>query len=100
MMDVNSRLPDLALRRRPRIDGVMETVPTMSPAELGEILDLLEWSNRQLGKRIGFSEGQVRRWLNNSRTVPDQIAAWLRQCAAVRRAHPFEYPPAPERDWS
>jgi hypothetical protein len=74
------------------IDGMM------SPAELADILDLLEWSNRHLAKRLSYSEGQVRRWRNELQPVPDEVAAWLRECADIRRAHPFKYPPAPERD--
>ena len=59
----------------------------MTADRLRVLLDRIGWSQRELARRVGYDERQVRRWAAGA-TIPDDIAAWLEELDAVLARRP------------
>lgn len=81
----------------------------MTPTDLRRILALAGWSQRELARRIGYTEGPVRAWARGAGYAPPDVANWLEAIeplAADVAWHRAEaerieamYPPPPEKRW-
>ena len=81
----------------------------MTPDDLRRIIALAGWSQRELARRIGYTEGPVRGWARGIGDVPPDVAAWLeaiKPLAADVAWHRAEaeriealYPAAPAKRW-
>ncbi len=61
----------------------------MTPTRLRECLTALHWSQRGLADVLAYSEGTVRGWARGARDIPEAVAMWLEELAAVHEAHPL-----------
>ena len=65
------------------------TTPTvMSGARLGRCLIFIGWAKRELARRTGRHQTQIRRWLKGASPIPQDVAAWIEALAAFVAAHP------------
>lgn len=65
------------------------TPPTaMSGARLGRCLIVIGWAERELARRTGRHQTQIRRWLKGASPIPQDVAAWIEALAAFIAAHP------------
>jgi DNA-binding transcriptional regulator YiaG len=55
----------------------MASIPSMSPAELSDILREIGWPAAELQRRLGVREETIRQWLNGRRTIPPNLEQWL-----------------------
>lgn len=60
----------------------------MSPARFAEILELLDWSERGLARRLDRADGTVRQWRNGRARVPEAVSDWLETLVAFHAKHP------------
>ena len=63
----------------------------MNPAEFGDALHTLGWSDSEFGRRVNVNRVTVSRWRRGRQPIPERIAAWLRDC--VRAWHTAPPPP-------
>ena len=68
----------------------------MTPAEFNAALASLHWSGRGVAEILGRSPGAVRRWVDGTAAVPDDVALWLGHLVAAHRRYPA--PATPLRD--
>jgi transcriptional regulator with XRE-family HTH domain len=61
----------------------------MTPTRLRECLTALHWSQRGLADVLTYSEGTVRGWARGAREIPEAVAVWLEELAAVHEARPL-----------
>lgn len=61
----------------------------MNMAELREILTVMRWSQRELARIVGISEGVVRKWARGAAPVPEYVGKWLRTVSAPIKERPF-----------
>ena len=54
---------------------------TMTPTRLRECLKMLRWSQHELARRLGRSEGNIRQMARGTVAVPPEIAGWLEAIA-------------------
>lgn len=66
----------------------------MSETRFQECLDILGWSYRPFGRRIGVDEKQIRRWAKGVRAPPARLMSWMERMARHVANNP---PPHPER---
>ena len=57
--------------------GSTSDAPLMTKERMAEIMRQIGWSSRELGRRLGVRESSIRRYLQGSREVPPNLAAWL-----------------------
>jgi transcriptional regulator with XRE-family HTH domain len=57
--------------------------PEMDGAEMEALLRQIGWTARELAQRLGIRGSTVGDWLNGRRSIPDNVADWLRQVAQV-----------------
>jgi hypothetical protein len=55
----------------------------MTPTRLRECLDVLEWTLRELARRLKCDSGTIRQMGTGKRPVHESLAAWLEMLAAV-----------------
>ena len=60
----------------------------MSPRRLLICLAVLGWPERELARRTGRHQTEVRRWVNGASPVRADIAVWLETLTAFHEAHP------------
>ena len=60
----------------------------MTPDELQTTLDVLGWSKRGLAAFLVADDRLIRRWGTDERSIPPDVATWLRKLAAAHRANP------------
>ncbi len=65
----------------------------MTPLELRECVDALNWSLRGLATLLDCDYRMVRRWETGQVSIPPKIADWLRVMADLHRQNP------PPVDW-
>jgi plasmid maintenance system antidote protein VapI len=64
----------------------------MDADELNRTLAQIGWSQHELARRLEVRPDTVRGWVTGRRTVPDNLAEWLRQ----HRDKQTEVPPLPD----
>lgn len=75
----------------------------MSPYRIGLCLTTLGWSERELARRTGRHQTEVRRWMLGTSTIDASVADWLTRLEQFFREHPAPRlrpmlrPPAGER---
>ena len=60
----------------------------MSPYRIGLCLAILGWSERELARRTGRHQTEVRRWMLGSAIVDPDVAKWLTSLEQFFREHP------------
>lgn len=60
----------------------------MSPRRLLVCLATLGWTERELARRTGRHQTEVRRWISGASPVRADIAVWLETLTAFHEAHP------------
>jgi transcriptional regulator with XRE-family HTH domain len=55
---------------------------------LAEALRTIGWSQRELARRVGVDETQVRRWAAGKTAIPPALAVWLAKATAWHAKHP------------
>lgn len=60
----------------------------MHPFELKRALDALRWSQRGLADVLDCDDRLVRRWISGDFTIPEEIAEWLTDLAALHSTLP------------
>lgn len=63
--------------------------PLMSGYRLGLCLITLGWSVPELARRTGEHRNTIRRWVDGSQAIPDDIGARIARLAAAIAADPF-----------
>ena len=63
-------------------------VPAMSPYRISLCLTTLGWSERELARRIGRHQTEVRRWMLGSAVIDPNVAEWLTELEQFFREHP------------
>ena len=86
----------------------------MTPARLAACLAAIGWTQRELGRRCGVDERQVRRWaqLGTRYQMPGELADWLEMLVRIsapiaaqiadleeQREELFASHPAPEKKY-
>ena len=75
----------------------------LSPYRIGLCLTTLGWSERELARRTGRHQTEVRRWMLGIATIDPRVADWLTELEKFFREHPAPRlrpmlrPPAGER---
>ena len=75
----------------------------MSPYRISLCLTTLGWSERELARRTGRHQTEVRRWMLGTTTIDPSVADWLTELEQFFREHPAPRlrpmlrPPAGER---
>jgi hypothetical protein len=65
----------------------------VTPTHYRECLDIVGQSQRRLADLLGCSDRLTRAWASGRSRIPDDVAAWLEEWAAIRLAHPDPDPP-------
>ena len=60
----------------------------MSPARLRAALQVLRWPPEPLAAALALKPEEVQAWLDGSKRVPPNVAAWLEELAAAHEANP------------
>lgn len=61
---------------------------SMSPYRASLCLTTLGWSERELARRIGRHQTEVRRWMLGTATIDPNVAEWLSELEQFFRNHP------------
>lgn len=60
----------------------------MSGHRLSRCLIVIGWNERELARRTGRHQTQVRRWIKGESPIPSPVAAWISDLADFIVAHP------------
>jgi len=60
----------------------------MSPYRIGLCLTTLGWSERELARRTGRHQTEVRRWMLGAAMIDPSVAEWLAELEQFFREHP------------
>ena len=60
----------------------------MSGHRLSRCLIVIGWNERELARRTGRHQTQVRRWIKGESAIPPPVAAWITDLADFVVAHP------------
>lgn len=61
----------------------------MTPDRLRECLDIIGWSQHDLSDALGIDDRTVRLyWAMGRKPVPENVAAWLEELAALHLTRP------------
>ena len=60
----------------------------MSPYRIGLCLTTLGWSERELARRTGRHQTEVRRWMLGTAMIDFRVAEWLTELEQFFREHP------------
>ena len=60
----------------------------MSGHRLSRCLIVIGWNERELARRTGRHQTQVRRWIKGESPIPSPVAAWITELADIIVAHP------------
>ena len=55
---------------------------------LRPILAEIGWSDRELARRLNRPHGTVRRWIDGSAAMPDDVQEWLEKLVKAMRLYP------------
>lgn len=73
----------------------------MSPRRLLVCLAVLGWPERELARRTGRHQTEVRRWVSGASPIRADVAVWLETLTAFHEVHPAPRPqrcrPEPQR---
>jgi hypothetical protein len=60
----------------------------MSPYRIGLYLTTIGWSERELARRTGHHQTEVRRWMIGAAKIPADVAEWLLTLQQFIRENP------------
>lgn len=58
----------------------------MTNAEFRRCMTALGWDNTTLAARLGVQRSSVQRWSNGAYTVPEHLAAWVKELSDLAAA--------------
>jgi hypothetical protein len=73
---MEAMMPDLSIP-----DPPCEFSLPLKPERLLWQLDVLDWSDGDLSRRVGIRSSKVSAWVNGRSFVPNQVAEWLEDLA-------------------
>lgn len=93
--------PAPVIEHRGAASGANTPVAPMSPRRLLVCLTVLGWPERELARRTGRHQTEVRRWVSGVSPVRGDVAAWLETLTAFHESYPAPRPrrcrPEPRR---
>ena len=85
----NEHTRSASVIEHPGADSEANTVSVaMSPRRLLVCLAVLGWPERELARRMGRHQTEVRRWVSGASPVRADVAVWLETLTAFHEAHP------------
>jgi len=68
----------------------------LTPDRLNWQLEVLDWTDGELGRRLNLRQSKVSAWINGRSFVPNRVAVWLEDLVQKIIAGPEGWAGAPE----
>jgi plasmid maintenance system antidote protein VapI len=60
----------------------------MKPERFQECLDMLDWTQRGIAKRLDRPHGTIKQWLQGKVRIPSDVDIWLETLVGFHERHP------------